>query len=158
MLLQEAHFGGLQRMHTNSRAFGVVPPPLNYLLVTTTMLGGASAAGAYAVGSSKSKRDGEGLWEVPDSKTFDLSIKVVRGKLKGLIVERGKGLSAWIRFGEVSLGRLPRKGGSLLQRVARRVEACCREEGALRWNTVWEEISFGAVCEWSEEMYFFVQW
>ncbi|RVW78029.1 hypothetical protein CK203_044895 [Vitis vinifera] len=27
-----------------------VPPPLNYLLVTTTMLGGASAAGAYAVG------------------------------------------------------------------------------------------------------------
>ncbi|KAF4390577.1 hypothetical protein CsatB_022691 [Cannabis sativa] len=27
-----------------------VPPPLNYLLVTTTMLGGASAAGAYALG------------------------------------------------------------------------------------------------------------
>ncbi|XP_010249316.2 PREDICTED: uncharacterized protein LOC104591892 [Nelumbo nucifera] len=27
-----------------------VPPPLNYLLVTVTMLGGASASGAYAVG------------------------------------------------------------------------------------------------------------
>lgn len=27
-----------------------VPPPLNYLLVTITMLGGASAIGAYAVG------------------------------------------------------------------------------------------------------------
>ncbi|KAA8532276.1 hypothetical protein F0562_032309 [Nyssa sinensis] len=27
-----------------------VPPPLNYLLVTTTMLGGAAAAGAYALG------------------------------------------------------------------------------------------------------------
>lgn len=27
-----------------------VPPPLNYLLVTTTMLGGAGGAGAYAVG------------------------------------------------------------------------------------------------------------
>lgn len=26
------------------------PPPLNYLLVTVTMLGGASAVGAYAVG------------------------------------------------------------------------------------------------------------
>ena len=90
---------------------------------------------------------GERCWFAVDSKTFDLSIKVVRGKLKGLIVERGKGLSAWIRFGEVSLGRL-----------LERVEACCREEGALRWNTVWEEISFGAVCEWSEEMYFFVQW
>ncbi len=27
-----------------------VPPPLNYLLVTVTMLGGASGAAAYAVG------------------------------------------------------------------------------------------------------------
>lgn len=27
-----------------------VPPPLNYLLVTTTMLGGAAGAGAYALG------------------------------------------------------------------------------------------------------------
>lgn len=101
---------------------------------------------------------GERCWFAVDSKTFDLSIKVVRGKLKGLIVERGKGLSAWIRFGEVSLGRLLERVEACCRELLEGVEACCREEGALRWNTVWEEISFGAVCEWSEEMYFFVQW
>lgn len=82
---------------------------------------------------------GERCWFAVDSKTFDLSIKVVRGKLKGLIVERGKGLSAWIRFGEVSLGRLLERVEACCRELLEGVEACCREEGALRWNTVWED-------------------
>ena len=107
---------------------------------------------------SRMDSKGEMCWFATNTKTFNLFIEVVRGKLKGLIVERGKGLSAWIRFGEVSLGRLLERVEACCRELLEGVEACCKEEGALRWNTVWEEISFGAVCEWSEEMYFFVQW
>ncbi|RVW78030.1 hypothetical protein CK203_044894 [Vitis vinifera] len=90
---------------------------------------------------------GERCWFAVDSKTFDLSIKVVRGKLKGLIVERGKGLSAWIRFGEVSLGRLLERVEACCRELLEGVEACCREEGALRWNTVWRMV--GGDFVWS---------
>lgn len=58
---------------------------------------------------------------------FEISIEEASGKLRGVIVERGRGCSSWIRFGEVSLRNLF-KG----------VEACCREE-SLICNKAWRK-------------------
>ena len=55
------------------------------------------------------------------SKSFDFSVEVVGGKLRGIIEERGRGLSAWIRFGDLSLCSL------------------FRDEGLVRWSKAWEE-------------------
>ena len=55
-------------------------------------------------------------WSVVDSKLFEILVEDMRGKLKGCIWERSRGISSWIRFGEVSLR-------CLLEGV----EACCRE-------------------------------
>ncbi|RVW25599.1 hypothetical protein CK203_107707 [Vitis vinifera] len=38
-------------------------------------------------------------WFAIESKTFEVSIEEVRGKLRGTIVERSRGFSSWIRFG-----------------------------------------------------------
>lgn len=38
-------------------------------------------------------------WFAVDSKSFNLSLEEVGGKPRGFIEERGRGLSAWIRFG-----------------------------------------------------------
>lgn len=43
-------------------------------------------------------------------------------------MERGKGFSTWMRFGDISLLYL-----------LERVEACYRDEGLLRWSKGWEE-------------------
>lgn len=56
-------------------------------------------------------------WFGVESKSFEISIEEVNGCLQGKIVERGRGFSNWIRFGEFSLSRL-----------LERVELCCREE------------------------------
>ena len=61
------------------------------------------------------------------SKSFDFSVEVVGGKLRGIIEERGRGLSAWIRFRDLSLCCL-----------FERVETCCRDEGLVRWRKAWE--------------------
>lgn len=53
-----------------------------------------------------------------DSKSFDLFIEAVRGKLKGVIMEKGRGLSVWIKFGDLSL-----------RGMLEGMEACCRDEG-----------------------------
>ena len=50
------------------------------------------------------------------------------GKLRGIIEERGRSLSAWIRFGELSLR-------CLLEGV----ESFCRDEVLVRWCNSWEE-------------------
>ncbi|RVW37083.1 hypothetical protein CK203_084577 [Vitis vinifera] len=42
-------------------------------------------------------------WFAIESKTFDVSLEEVRGKLRGTIVERSRGFSSWIRFGVTSL-------------------------------------------------------
>ena len=60
------------------------------------------------------------------SKSFDFSVEVVGGKLRGIIEERGRGLSAWIRFGDLSLC-------CLLERVE-----TCRDEGLVMWRKAWE--------------------
>lgn len=58
-----------------------------------------------------------------ESKSFNISVEELRGRLRGVIVEHGRGFSEWVRFGELSLGCL----------VAR-VEACCRVARLSRWN------------------------
>ena len=65
------------------------------------------------------------LWSL---KSLELLVEDVGGKLKGCIWERSRGVSSWIRFGEVSLC-------CLLDGV----EACCREIDRRRWVLGWEE-------------------
>ena len=67
-------------------------------------------------------------WFAVDSRSFDISVEVVGGKLRGIIEERGRGFSSWIRFGDLSF-RCLLKG----------VEFCCRDEVLARWNKSWEE-------------------
>ena len=42
-------------------------------------------------------------WFAIESMSFEVSVKEARGKIRGTIVERSKGLSSWIRFGVTSL-------------------------------------------------------
>ena len=67
-------------------------------------------------------------WFAVESKSFEISIEEVRGRLRGTIWERSKGLSSWIRFGE--------KGLSLLLEG---VEAWCRGESNSKLLKVWDE-------------------
>lgn len=66
---------------------------------------------------------GKQCWFAMDSKTFDLSIEVVGGKLRGIIEEKQKDFLAWIRFGDLSLR-------CLLEGM----ETCCRDEVLVRWS------------------------
>ncbi|RVW18248.1 hypothetical protein CK203_109313 [Vitis vinifera] len=66
-------------------------------------------------------------WFPVEVNPFEISIEEASGKLRGVIVKRGRGCSSWIRFGEVSLRNLL-KG----------VEACCREE-SLVCNKAWRK-------------------
>ncbi|RVW82379.1 hypothetical protein CK203_045100 [Vitis vinifera] len=63
-----------------------------------------------------------------ESKSFEISVEDVGGKLRGIILERCRGLSLWIRFGKSSLR-------CLLEGV----EVCCREESFEREVRSWEE-------------------
>ncbi|RVW28783.1 hypothetical protein CK203_089253 [Vitis vinifera] len=67
-------------------------------------------------------------WFAVESMAFEISIEEVRGKLRGTIWERSKGLSSWIRFGE--------KGLSLLLEG---VEVWCKGESNSRLLKVWDE-------------------
>ncbi|RVW98204.1 hypothetical protein CK203_031873 [Vitis vinifera] len=67
-------------------------------------------------------------WFAVESKAFEISVEEVRGKLRGTIWERSKGLSSWIRFGE--------KGLSLLLKG---VEAWCKGESNSKLLKVWDE-------------------
>ena len=62
------------------------------------------------------------------SKSFEILVEVFGGKLKGKILERCRGVSWWIRFGERSLC-------CLLEGV----EACCRGEDEKLCNKGWVE-------------------
>ena len=55
-------------------------------------------------------------WFAVECKSFELLVEDVGGKLRGCIWERCRGVSSWIRFGEVSLSQL--LDGA---------ESCCRE-------------------------------
>ena len=65
---------------------------------------------------------------VVESKSFEILVEDLGGKLKGCIWERNKGVSSWFRFGEASLGWL-----------LDGVEACCREVNNRDWVIGWEE-------------------
>ncbi|RVW99126.1 hypothetical protein CK203_019083 [Vitis vinifera] len=56
-------------------------------------------------------------WFAIESKSFEVSVEEVRGKIRGTIVERSRGLSSWIRFGVTSL-----------RNFLEGLEECCREE------------------------------
>ena len=71
-------------------------------------------------------------WFAVDSKSFDISVEVAGGKLKGVIVDKGRGLSAWIISGDLSLCLL-----------LEGVEACCKDEALERWSKGWEEVQAG---------------
>lgn len=59
---------------------------------------------------------GSRLWFAIESKSFEISVSSIGGKLGGVITERCMGFSSWIRFGESSL-RFLLEG----------VEECCNE-------------------------------
>ena len=67
-------------------------------------------------------------WFAVESKSFELLIDEVGGKLRGCIWERCKGITSWIKFGDASLS-------SLLAGV----ESCCRGRDDRSWSLVWEE-------------------
>ncbi|KAL6349008.1 hypothetical protein AAG906_033664 [Vitis piasezkii] len=67
-------------------------------------------------------------WFAVESKSFELLIDEVGGKLRGCIWERCKGITSWIRFGDASLS-------SLLAGV----ESCCRGRDDRSWSLVWDE-------------------
>ena len=71
---------------------------------------------------------GGSCWFVVDSKFFEVLVKEVRGKLRGIILERSRGFSSWIWFGDGSLKRL-----------LEGIEECCREEKEGRVVKVWED-------------------
>ncbi|RVW40768.1 hypothetical protein CK203_080691 [Vitis vinifera] len=67
-------------------------------------------------------------WFAVESKSFEILIDEVGGKLRGCIWERCKGITSWIRFGDVSLSRL-----------LAGIETCCRGRDDKGWSLVWEE-------------------
>ena len=67
-------------------------------------------------------------WFAIESKTFEVSVEEVKGKIRGTIVERSRGLSSWIRFGLTSL-----------RKFLEGLEECCREERKGSLAKVWEE-------------------
>ena len=81
---------------------------------------------AFSEGRGVSK--GGKCWFAVESKTFKISIEEVQGKQRGIILERSKGFSSWIRFGEKSLCYL-----------LEGVEDWCRGESSSRCLKVWEE-------------------
>ncbi|RVW54460.1 hypothetical protein CK203_068313 [Vitis vinifera] len=82
----------------------------------------------YGSEDSNGVSKGGKCWFAVESKSFEISIEEVRGRLRGTIWERSKGLSSWIRFGE--------KGLSLLLEG---VEAWCRGESNSKLLKVWDE-------------------
>ena len=88
----------------------------------------ALKSGSMGVRDSNGVSKGGKCWFAVESKSFEISIEEVRGRLRGTIWERSKGLSSWIRFGE--------KGLSLLLEG---VEAWCRGESNSKLLKVWDE-------------------
>ena len=63
-----------------------------------------------------------------DSKIFECSVEVVGRRLQGVILERSRGYSSWIRFGVSSFSLL-----------LEGVESCCRQEVEGKFAKRWEE-------------------
>ena len=68
------------------------------------------------------------VWFAMESKSFEILIDELGDKLRGCIWERSKGITSWIRFGDVSLCRL-----------LAGVEFCCRGGDDKGRSHAWEE-------------------
>ncbi|RVW24176.1 hypothetical protein CK203_087044 [Vitis vinifera] len=75
-----------------------------------------------------SDRRGGRCWFAVDSKSFEISMDVSGERLKGIIVEKSRGFTSWIRFGNLNLC-------CLLEGV----EACCRGELVQRFVKSWDD-------------------
>ena len=75
-----------------------------------------------------SGKRGGSCWFVVDSKSFEISVDVFGKKENGIIVERSRGFTSWIRFGRSSLCWL-----------LEGVEANCRGEFGQRFVKSWED-------------------
>ena len=75
-----------------------------------------------------SARRGGRCWFGVDSKSFEISVDVSGERLKGIIVEKSRGFTSWIRFGNLNLC-------CLLEGV----EACCRGELVQRFVKSWDD-------------------
>ena len=73
-------------------------------------------------------RRGGRCWFAVDSKSFEISVDVSGERLKGIIVERNKGFTLWIKFENFSLC-------CLLEGV----KACCRGKLVQRFVKSWED-------------------
>ena len=67
-------------------------------------------------------------WFAMDAKIFECSVEVVASKLHGVILERSRGYSSWIRFGLSSLSFL-----------LEGVESCCKQKVEEKVAKRWEE-------------------
>lgn len=65
--------------------------------------------------NSNEMKGGGRCWFAVDSKSFEISVEVIGERCRGIIVERSRGFTSWVRFGSLSLC-------CLLEGV----EACCR--------------------------------
>ena len=86
------------------------------------------AGGLAYAGTMKAVPRGGRVRFVVESKSFEILINESGDKLRGCIWERSKGITSWIRFGDVSLGRL-----------LAGVEFCCRGREDKGWSHAWEE-------------------
>ncbi|RVW81126.1 hypothetical protein CK203_044684 [Vitis vinifera] len=80
-------------------------------------------------------KSGGSVWFGVDSKSFEISVESLNGKLSRVITESGRSFSSWIRFGE--------RGLSLLLEG---VETCCQKEGLKVFNNSWLEGGFSYVA------------
>ena len=67
-------------------------------------------------------------WFAVDSKIFECSVEVVGSRLQGVILERSRGYSSWIRFGLSSLSFL-----------LEGVESCCKQKVGEKFAKRWKE-------------------
>ena len=79
------------------------------------------------------KRGGR-CWFAMDSKSFEISVEVHGERCKGIIVERSRGFTSWVRFGSLSLcclleGVEACRRGDIVQGLVKRWE-----DGGLSWK------------------------
>ena len=84
-------------------------------------------------------------WFAVESKSFELLIDEVGGKLRGCIWERCKGITSWIRFGDASLSSLLGLAVEV-EMIEVGLSFGTRKEGSIGWSVVQmrrEDFSFG---------------
>ena len=77
-------------------------------------------------------------WFAVESKSFDISVEELGGRLRGVIVERGRGYSRWVRLGSLVYAAFWQEWKLVVEMLGCRggVKGGRREEGFSGWN-VW---------------------